>query len=177
MCNHNNRAFTLFLSIIVAAVVLSIGLALLELTLRQFKLGGLANESVIALNAADAGLECFRYWDRSDFAGGIFDIGPGATPFDCMGQTEVTSGLVASGDRESFEFEWGVVDTMCTKLDVYKYFDSVSDTNMQDGTRRCPAGFTCTQVESRGYNVPCDQLNNNRVVERAIRATFGGVPI
>ena len=67
--------YTLIIAIFVAGIVLAIGAAILNLTVREFILTGIARESVIALSAADAGLECAHYWDRSPFAGGSFDVG------------------------------------------------------------------------------------------------------
>ncbi len=59
-------------------------------------------------------------------------------------------------------------------MSVYKFFNEsasvnvlVNGTDMRPIDGPCPAGSVCTVVQSRGYNVPCAQVNTSpRVVER-----------
>jgi len=164
------RGFTLLLSVLVIGVILSIGLAILNITLKEFILSGYARESYVSLNAADAGMECVLYWDTSS-NGGAFDDGAGATSVDCMDDSELVNGVAVGGiATHELEFEWGS-PAVCAQMTVIKYFSDSEILDMGDG-RTCPIGYECTDVISRGYNRACDELESDRTVERALRARY-----
>ena len=65
MTDHKNKqfkeeGFALLLTIIVVGVLLSIGLAVLDLTVKQVQLSSNAKDSELAFQAANAGMECAR---------------------------------------------------------------------------------------------------------------------
>lgn len=55
--------FTIFFAMLVAALSLSVGLAIYDLTAREIDLSSTATKSQYALYAADTGAECALYWD------------------------------------------------------------------------------------------------------------------
>ena len=64
------RGFTIFFAVLVASLALAIGLAILDLTLRQLQLSEVTSQSQYAIYAADTGAECALYWDnKCTFAG------------------------------------------------------------------------------------------------------------
>jgi hypothetical protein len=68
------NGFALLFSVLTASLVLSVGLAILNLTLKEFVLSSQIRDSQFAFYAADAGLECALYWDlkHPEYAGSIF---------------------------------------------------------------------------------------------------------
>ncbi len=61
--------FTLFVALIVSSLLLSIGLSLSNIILKQLIFSGSGRESQIAFYAADSGAECALYWDVKDAVG------------------------------------------------------------------------------------------------------------
>lgn len=60
-----SRGFTLFYAVLITSLLLSLGLAVFNITLKELILSSDARESQNALYAADAALECSLYWDNS----------------------------------------------------------------------------------------------------------------
>jgi Tfp pilus assembly protein PilX len=160
--------FALVVAILISSVVLAVGLSMLNITLKQYLFSGIGRESEIAFYAADAGMECGLYWDTSlASAVGVFDIGSGAQTISCMGQNVSVSGSI-SEDPIEFQFDWQESgQAVCTKVAVTKFAGPDAPSGYT-----CDSGAVCTQVESRGYNRPCNQLDSPRVVERALRANY-----
>lgn len=180
--NKNKKGFTLILAVIVASIVLAIGIAIVNITLKQYILSDISENSEVAFGAASAGAECIKYWDRSDANGNTFDVPGGTVPqsaavqINCFGLNETNSnGPVASGGEQSFEFDL-TSDEQCIRVKIWKYFDPSSDEDViiegADTGRNCNAGTECTYIKARGYNKSCTNLNHPRVVERAINFTY-----
>ncbi len=68
--------FTLFVALIVSSLLLSIGLSLSNIILKQLIFSGSGRESQIAFYAADSGAECALYWDVKDSLGVTTFDGP-----------------------------------------------------------------------------------------------------
>jgi len=170
--------FTLLISVLVVGIILAIGLSILTITLKEYLLSGIARESVIALNAADAGIECALYWDHHPTDGNRFDLTPSGPSITCMGQTKSTI-PGPSGAAQNFQFNWpeGTIP-VCADVTVTKYFSTTLNVPMDGspscspGPNCCPMGIECTVVTSRGYNKACSQLNTPRTVERALYTRF-----
>ena len=65
--NKSSQAgFALLVSLIVVSVVVSVGLALLDVTIKQLRLSSNSTDSEIAFHAANAGVECAQYWRRAE---------------------------------------------------------------------------------------------------------------
>ncbi len=62
------RGITLLVSIILTSVVLSVALALLDISYKQILLASSARQSQYALYNADSVLECALYWDQQQDA-------------------------------------------------------------------------------------------------------------
>jgi Tfp pilus assembly protein PilX len=107
--NSRSRGFTLLIAVILTSVILSIGLALLDISYKQITLAATARQSQYAFYAADSGLECALFSDSAD----IFDysseptgVSPG-TPsgsFSCEGQAVSYFGAAASGGTRTTTF-------------------------------------------------------------------------
>jgi Tfp pilus assembly protein PilE len=92
------RGFTLLVAVILTSVILSVGLALLDISYKQLILASTARQSQYAFYNADSALECSLYWDSVD----TFDYTsePVTGSISCEGQTFNYSAPVAvSGSR------------------------------------------------------------------------------
>jgi Tfp pilus assembly protein PilX len=102
----DERGFTLFIAVITAAIMLALGLSVLNITLKEFILSNVIRDSEKAFYAADAAMECALYWDQSSeyrdsVAGndGAFAPAPGAShSIACMGKTFGSAGGEAMGE-------------------------------------------------------------------------------
>lgn len=189
------QGFALLMTLIVVGVVLSIGLSVLELSLKQVRLSTNARNSEIAFHAANAGMECSRYWRRT--ASTSMENGLSFTP-DCFSGTlsnysdedaTAVSGVTVAGDGDAFryqyEFTWGRNNDRCTSVNTVVGTTTLPGTGITitgmetlvpgytDGdVKTCEAGTTCTVISVRGYNRPCSSVGAFGTVEREVLLQF-----
>ncbi|MFQ5661814.1 MAG: hypothetical protein ACE5F2_00995 [Candidatus Paceibacteria bacterium] len=146
--SKKNKGFALLYSVLVASVLLAIGLAIFNITIKELLLSSLGRDSQFAFYAADTGAECALYWD---FKAGAF---ASSTPssIECADTVIDDMGGKPYGVPNEFTLDFSP-EPYCVTVSVTKY----------DAPLR-------TVIESRGYNT-CD-VTNPRRVERAIRATY-----
>ena len=142
--------FVLLLAMLVSSLLLSIGLAVFNITIKQVTLASAGRESQFAFYVADTGIECALYWDIQH---GAFAVSS-ASDIMCNEQTFSVGG---SG------FDVPMTFTINFPPDLYCAIVSVTKTDLGGGATR-------TIIESRGYNT-CDTSNTRRV-ERAIRVRY-----
>jgi len=168
---QNAAGFTVLIAVLVATIVLAIGLAILDITLKQVKLAGIAEQSERAFHAAQAGYECARYYDLQN---GTFDIPNSGGTVTCFGSDEDFS-AADSGDEQRVFWTWGAEgNKVCSDVSVYKFYSASGDADMDSAgvtSRDCPEGFTCTVVRARGYNDECG-VTSEDVVEREITVVY-----
>lgn len=147
---HKEKGFTLLLSVLVSALLLAIGLAIFNITIKELILSSSGRESQFAFYAADTGAECALYWDLQ---GAAFATGTPATSITCLENSwDVTSANPFPGTY-----------TRTFSIDQAPHCLTVVVTK-DDGPPRT------TTIESRGYNT-CDTSNPRRA-ERAIRVSY-----
>lgn len=180
--NNSSRetGFALLITLVVVGVVLSVGLTILDLSIKQVKLSANAKESEISFHAANAGMECARYWRRKKaddmetgqtfnatcFAVTNNNIAPNSNP-----DPEPTLDP-SRNDGEAFlyqyQFAWGTNDPRCTQIITLVASSSIAGNGVTvdntdslipgypDGTDLdCDAGSRCTVISVRGYNKTC----------------------
>ena len=178
------RGITLLITLLLMSVLLGVSSALLSITMKQYKLSGIARSSETAFQAANAGMECVLYRDQPPPApvSGL-EVPGGVTPqtspatLNCMDQDSTNPAKAKSGDEQLFEYTWGS-PSVCTKISVYKYYNtSVPEPipaavlgSVIDG--QCTTGTICTIVKSRGYDVACGSIGNERTVERELTQRY-----
>ena len=195
----SESGFALLITIIVVGVVLSVGLAVLDLSIKQVRLSTNAKESEVAFHAANAGMECALYWRRKSSPDPDMEDGDNINP-SCFavsaGTIEKNNGSpglepVTTGDGVAYmyeyDFPWGPVgDVRCTQVNTLVGVADIlggglSITNMTDlfpgypdgDTLVCDAGTRCTVVSSLGYNKPCSTINTSYgVVQREVLLQF-----
>lgn len=153
MIKNTTQGFTLFISILVGSLMLSIGFSIFNLTFKELLLSASARDSQIAFYAADTGLECALYYDQKE---NVFTItGPGGVSITCGGQTVSVSKVIRPGVHT---WEWWIDSSsgICTKIEVNKY------TNLEQ-----------TVIRSFGYNT-CTS-DDPRRTERGLRVIYNGL--
>lgn len=130
---ETNGGFTLLLSVLIASLILTIGLSILNIAFKELTLSSSARESVIAFYAADSGAECALYWDIQQ------DSFVGNKQISCEGKIFQLAG---SGP-------WTII------------LDTLGNGSSCSTVRVTKVGETTT-IESRGYNT-CDTGNPRRV--------------
>jgi hypothetical protein len=135
-------------AVLVSSILLAIGLAIFNLTIKELFLSSLGRDSQFAFYAADTGTECALYWDFEEDA----FASTTSTTINCAGKDIPNMGGKLPGEPNTFEIDFAP-EPYCTKVSIVKYESPIR-----------------TIIESRGYNT-CD-IGNPRRVERAIRVTY-----
>ncbi len=195
MTHHKSSqsGFALLMTLLVVAVVVSITVTVIELTLKQLALSVTAKDSEVAFHAANAGMECARYVRRN--ASTTINAQGSPVLFDCFGQTNQRLNLVAhslnesGGDGEVYRYEgevsW-ITNDRCSVIDFVTMivdetatgdmninnFNSIFPGFPASEIKSCPPGGICTVAEVTGYNRPCGSLIGNGVVRREILLEF-----
>ncbi len=178
--------FALLMTLVVVSVVISVGLTLIELTIKQLRLSTGAKDSEIAFHAANAGVECVRYWRLASST--QFENGAGNTvPMNCFGAgvSPVTMADLSPGSELIFkydvEFTWGATGAQrCSKATFVTLSSDPASTGVTltnvpthiigypNTNKSCQAGGLCTIVSVRGYNQPCTNVGALGTVEREV---------
>jgi Tfp pilus assembly protein PilX len=190
--------FALLITLIVVGVVLSVGLTILELSIKQVRLSTNAKDSEVSFHAANAGMECARYWRRvsSTEMETYQDISP-----ECFGSTisnyskaDLRGDGVVNGDGETYlykyDFTWGSTGgERCTRVitmvssttasgigaTTSNISDYIPGFPTEDDPRYCEPGARCTVISARGYNRACTVIGSGStygIVEREVLLQF-----
>ncbi len=148
------RGFTLLIAVILSSVIVSVSLALLDITLKQVLLSSAATQSQHAFYNADTALECGLYWDQKTNA---FDYSNPLTgsSITCanLNVTGFTLSVPSSGVKKTeFSVPCATAGSLGT-VTVYK-----SSTGK-------------TTIYANGFN-SCDASDTRRI-ERGLRAEYG----
>lgn len=199
MIKNNYRkqdGFALLMTIIVLGVVVSVGLTIVELTIKQVRLSANAKDSEIAFHAANAGVECGRFHRIIESATEI-DDGDVLAPncFDEAPDSAATNPLTISpaGDGNATQYVWeytwgGSSAPRCSEITLVSLVANSTgpDTTLSgmegptglvpgypDGdVKTCGPGGLCTVLAVKGYNRPCSQKNSVGTLEREVLVQF-----
>ena len=152
MTHSPQRGFTLLVSVILASVALSIGLALLDIAYKQVVLASSARQSQNAFYNADAVLECALYWDQTQNSFRYTDTSSSIS-ITCGGQPiTVTFTNPPSGTRTR---------TFTMPCSGGGTSGSATITKQSDAT---------TNIFASGYNT-CDDSHTRRI-ERGLKVIY-----
>lgn len=180
------NGFALLMALVVVSVVVSIGLSVLDLSLKQLRLSTNSKDSETAFHATNAGLECARYWRSAQSS--TMEAGDPISPSCFSGSAMGTvndSGATVSGAGDAFVYEmettWGPAGAqrcsqMTTLVIVSDPTATTTVTDMQDivpgypygATKDCEPGARCTVISSRGYSRICGSVNLSGTVQREV---------
>lgn len=158
MIGSSMKGFTLLIAVVLAAIAVSITLALTNFGYKSLVLSGSSKDSQYAFYAADAALECALYHDSGNApSDNIFrySTSPGTASFTCPPVTTTISAAGTYGSGETkYSTEWFTIhSTRCARFTVYKTANSA-------------------RVYAEGTNVACSDVANPRAITRAIRAIY-----
>jgi len=168
-----SKGFTLLFAVLAASLLLSIGLSIFSLTVKELTLSSYGRESQFSFYAADSGAECALYWDIKGHGGATFATSTtygGIVPYqiNCGATTIALSETANDANDATTTFSMPLNDvsntSFCSTVIVSKYPNSSS-----------PAGIGTTII-SNGYNV-CDSSanpiwGNPNLVERSLSVTY-----
>lgn len=161
-----SRGFVMLFAVLVSSVLLSIGLSIFNLTVKELILSSSGRESQFAFYAADTGVECAIYWDFKGQA--IFATSTSNTPRnplapDCVGtMISVANYPVA---RTS--------NTAATRFDVPIPNGASPYCAVVTVKKLALGGSETTRIDSRGYNTVCPPAVDLNRVERALSVCYG----
>lgn len=184
---QQQSGFALLMALIVVGVVVSVGLTILDLTIKQLNLSTNSKDSEIALHASNAGLECAQYWRFKEAT--KFESGQNLS-IECFNVTE-SSGSVTDLDLSSggsvyeynFEFDWGTsgVDERCSKIKMLMFASDVDSSGATlnnissvvlgypSGTNKtCDSGGRCAVISVQGYNKTCGDIGSFGTIQREV---------
>ncbi len=200
---NKQEGITLLITLLIMGVLFGISTSLLNVTMKQYQLSGIAFASETAFQAANAGIECALYHDFQNDTTSIFDVPGDATEqslspeMTCMNQASVMvqdfsngtfvdpsegNALAVSGGEQRFQFNWPggpATPIACVEVSVYKFHTTgaiplpVIVHGVPMTTHDCEPNTICTVIQSRGYNVPCVDINvSPGVVEREFTQVY-----
>lgn len=179
--------FALLMSLIVVSVVVSVALAVVDLTIKQLRLATSSKDSEIAFHAANAGMECMRYQRLTQ--SGAFELGTSPINTSCFGQASSSNAVplmvVGTGNafKYTFDYTWSgsTVPDRCTEATVVTInsdFSSITTLNnvaihvpgypSATSVKECSVGGRCTIISVQGYNRPCVQKNAIGTIQREV---------
>lgn len=176
-----NLGFTLLFASLVGSLVFTIGIAILNISLKQLTLTSAGRESQQSFYSADAGIECTLFLDRgagnNDCPGGYFAIASTTASGDLVRRAcgvEVDAPVMQECFSNQVEISYGSISSDVNFDNVTSTFDlEINDTNnicfsvsVLKRVRRDDPTNINTVIESRGYNT-CNTSGN--VFERAIK--------
>lgn len=165
----SQRGFSMLFSVLASSLVLSIGLSIFNLTLKELILSSSGRESQFAFYAADSGAECSLYWDleaTNIFATSSSAYTPSNPAPECNTQPINITASPRTANSATTQFQFDVYKPgegsalwYCTKVKIVK-----TDVS----------GAIETVIESRGYNNRCALLSTTDInrVERALRIKY-----
>lgn len=195
-----SAGFALLMTIIVVGVVLSIGLTILDLSIKQVRLASAAKDSEIAFHATNAGLECARYWQRQ--AASLIEVGDQFSPTCFEEAPEEVTPLGPSGNSPNldnfadgeaylyeYSFTWGADSDRCSEIsslivsadltgngvevdNMNVLFPDNKEFKAPNNTFDCEQGSRCSVISVRGYNKPCTSISGYGTIRREVLLQF-----
>jgi uncharacterized protein (UPF0333 family) len=174
-----NKGYTLLFAVLVSALVLAIGVSILNTSREELVLTAGARNSEYAFYAADSGYECALYNDYNGPGGGtMFSTTTPPSTITCGtiivgGNTQsqvssIVSLTTSSGPIYDFTFSIPISGNACAFVDVNKIYNS--------------SGVSTTTISSLGYNIGAEgtspnfdcngKSNNTEKVDRELVTTY-----
>lgn len=184
---QNQPGFALLMTLIVVTVVIAIGLTVLDLSTKQIRLATNAKDSEIAFHAANAGMECARYWRRQSST--LMESGAAISP-TCFGsplysnnQVQISNNSDGSVYKYDYSFTWAggnrcsEITTLVASANALGAGVTVNNMptllpGYPTNNKTCAAGERCTVLSVRGYNKPCGSTAGYGTVQREVLLQF-----
>ena len=157
---HNSEpGFALIMALIISSVVLSIGLSMLSITIKQVDLVATARESEIAFQAASLAMDC-ALMTRIRESTALATTSPTTNlNFDCGDINQPASHSTPGGaDRHQYvaDFDWNNSTGKDLKMVITMFVigENASNRtyNKNDFSATCNPNIYCTYIFTEGYN-------------------------
>lgn len=173
--------FALIMALVISSVVLSIGLSMLSITIKQVDLTATARESEVAFQTASAAMECALMTRIKE------DINIATTsPADNISiDCGTISGTISRSGNDNrgryiYETDWVGSDGRVSfvKIDMFVIGENAGNRNYNPSDRSfsriCPDDIYCTYIFAEGYNRSEDEVLNAALftVQRELTAEF-----
>lgn len=135
-----NHGVTLLLAIFISTIAISLGLGIFAIIYGELKISGSAKESLLALYAADSGIECALYWDIKEQA---FSTTTSST-ISCAGNSFGVGGSSLS------EFDLTLPNDSCAHVSVRKIGVGTTATSLGENNS---CGSVSSRTVQRGFEV------------------------
>ncbi|MFA6158791.1 MAG: hypothetical protein WC763_04200 [Candidatus Paceibacterota bacterium] len=142
---RKQRGFAMLFAVLTSSVLLSIGLSIFSLTVKELALSSAGKESQIAFYAADSGVECALYWDITKAAFATSSSPLASPTLECAGQDGLAISEVKGSSAATTTFSFAPTDVTP--------YDSVTPCVFVSVAKYVSGGSSKTQIQSRGYNV------------------------
>lgn len=158
---NNKKGFTMLFAVLTSSLILSIGISIFSLTIKELELSSSGRESQFSFYAADSGIECAIYWESLGYFG---TSTPPVSPSPVCAGKDISSDWTknVNGDNSDITFKFNITNPDDV---VYPFCVSVVVKKV---------GYNTT-IESRGYNI-CSSGNPDItkpfLVERALRVKY-----
>lgn len=176
--NKNQKGFTILYAMLIAGVLLSIGVSIASISIREIALLASAERSTTAFYVADSGAECAL---AHDFYGPKYFLADLVTPapsdfsgFTCGANNEAYPMSAPTYSTESISGVTYRTSTFTMHIDPSS---TVIENPSPDTTARCAVVVVkkntvdgSTIIDSRGFTT-CD-TSNPKVVERGVRINY-----
>ncbi|MEK7510762.1 MAG: hypothetical protein AAB582_00800 [Patescibacteria group bacterium] len=149
MMTESPRGFTLLIAVILTSVLVSVGLALVDVTYKQLILASTAKNSQIAFYNADSALECGLYHDQRFNA---FSQDVATTSITCNSATPISVTVQTSGALRTSTFSVPCESGTSAGVTVMKNTTGA------------------TAIYANGYS-SCDTTDVRRI-ERGLKVTY-----
>lgn len=150
---RTSKGFALLFSVLLSSLLLTIGLSIFSIALKELSISTAVRQSIHAFYAADSGRECAIYWD----------VKGGQIP--TMANNGRYTGEIACGLNSNIVLSNNNPDSSPTTIPTTKIITDVNFT--VDIERKLSGSDIKTTVTAYGY----DSANDDRV-ERAIEQTY-----
>ncbi len=189
---ETKKGFTLFVAVLVAALVLAIGFSIGNIALKQLMIAGSGGGSLVAFYAADSAIECATYWDRKDHLGNTWQQSPfGTTTLDISDFDHTATGLCGGSEGRLYDWRKTCDVDGCGPASVAATTTFAIDFKDPDDPSYIACAYVAvakrtdpitseetTSITARGYNTDlmtatgeCN-LGRQRVVERGLLQNY-----
>jgi hypothetical protein len=158
---RSRRGFLIIIAVIVSGILISIGVGIANLSLKELLISTTGRDSLYAFYTSDSGVECIYYWDnvRDD---------PNLTSKFNIGVPE---------DEDDIECNSVLIDPGTPNFSYIKEFKYNLDLDQQDECVKASVAKNDivnpprTTILSWGFNTACDAVSP-RKLDRAIRSSY-----
>lgn len=154
------RGFALMIAALISSIVLAMGAAIYDISIKQLSLSSLSRETQYAFYAADTAAECALYWDTR-YAYFATTTPGGVTP-KCDGQN------VTMTETHGYSQPYTYPYTLTFQFSPNGFCSNVGVTKSINGS-----GVVSTVIHADGYNTACGSIASSRVsLQRSVELTY-----